>query len=135
MDIVRRLVWFAIVATAAFFAIFVVLGDFATSAWSNNTTAIRDVVSPGTHTLSGMVVLPLSCDELSVTTNQASPTLYQILFQTWQDPSIQCESSPTPRLFQTIVFAPSAGVSFAASLDGKSLPITVLPEQATTSAL
>ncbi|HEV3245515.1 MAG TPA: hypothetical protein VG102_04100 [Candidatus Paceibacterota bacterium] len=135
MDIVRRLVWFAIVATVACFAIFVVLGNFVSYAGNAGTVPVRDVVSPGTHRLSGMLVLPLSCDELSVETRQVTPALYQLMFQTWQDPSVPCPNTPTPRLFQTIVFAPSVGVAFTATLDGKAFPITILTEASSSPSL
>ena len=67
VDMIRRMVWFAIVATAVSFAIFAVLGDFATAgAVNEGSVPIRDVVTSGTHHLSGMLMLPLACDELSV---------------------------------------------------------------------
>jgi hypothetical protein len=128
MDIVRRLVWFGVVASFASFAIFFVLGNFAVAtAEDTGPVAIRDVLSPGVHHLSGMLLLPNSCDELTVETEQLSATAYALEFHTWENPSVPCPTTPTPREFQTIVFAPSVGVSFSASLDGTAFPITVLP--------
>jgi hypothetical protein len=128
MDIVRRLVWFGIVSAFAAFAIFFVLGNFAVAtADDTGPVAIRDVLSPGVHHLSGMLLLPVSCDELTVETTQSSATSYVLQFHTWQNPSVPCPASPTPRAFQTIVFAPSTGTSFTATLDGTSFPITILP--------
>lgn len=126
--------WFAIVATAATFAIFVVLGNFVTyGAQSSGSVAVHDVISPGEHDLNGIIVLPLSCDELSVETQELSSTAYQLVFSTWQDPSVTCPQTPTPRTFETVVFAPSVGVSFSASLDGAPLPITIVSDVATSS--
>src|ERR1700722_7914677 len=115
MDTVRRLVWLALVTIAAFFAIFVVLGNFvATRAQGSGVVAIHDVISPGAHHLNGILVLPLSCDELNVSVDPMSSTTYQVQFTTWQDPSIACPSTPTPRPFETVAFAPSTGILFTA---------------------
>ncbi|MDR3571368.1 MAG: hypothetical protein P4L81_04170 [Candidatus Pacebacteria bacterium] len=135
MDTVRRLVWFAIVATAAFFAIFVVLGNFALlQAQNPGVLAIHDIVTPGTHSLSGILVLPLSCDELSVATQKVSDTEYLLAFQSWQDPSIDCPKAPAPRAFQAVALAPATGVQFVATLDGKPLPITIITDVAASSS-
>ena len=134
-DIVRRLVWFAIVATAASFAIFVVLGNFAAlSASDQGPVPIRDIISSDTHHLSGMILLPLACDELSVQPEQVSPTEYELAFQTWQDPSVPCPAQPTPRTFETVAFAPASGITFIAALDGKGFPIIVIPDASSTQS-
>jgi hypothetical protein len=128
-DMVRRMVWFAVVSTAASFAVFAVLGNFAIAGAENEgPVVIRDVLSPGAHQFSGMLLLPLACDELSVQSRPMSSSTYQIIFQTWQDPSIACPPGPTPREFKTVIFAPSVGVEFLATLDGKSFPIEVVPD-------
>ena len=128
-DMVRRLVWFAIVSSAASFAIFAVLGNFAIAGAENaGPVFIRDVLSPGVHRFSGMLLVPLACDELSVQSKPMSSTTFQLIFETWQDPSIQCPEEPTPREFRTVVFAPSAGVTFFATLDGRGFPIQILPD-------
>lgn len=129
VDTIRRLVWFAVVATAAIFAIFVVLGNFATmSAANSGPVAIHDTVSNGSHQLNGILVLPLQCDELSVETIKISSTVYELAFQTWQDPSVSCPQTPTPRAFEAIAFAPASGTTFIATLDGKGFPITIVPD-------
>ncbi len=133
-DTIRRLVWFGIVATAAFFAIFVVLGNFATArAGNGGAVAIHDMITSGTHRLNGILVLPLACDELSVEVKEVSSNLYQLDFQTWQDPSISCPRTPTPRPFQTVAFAPSLGTTFIAALDGQGFPITIVPDFSTST--
>jgi hypothetical protein len=129
MDIVRRLVWFGIVASAASFAIFFVLGNFVVaSAQNGGPVLVRDALMPGVHHLSGMILLPLSCDELTVQTQEVSSATYLLAFQSWQDPSVPCSTTPTPREFDTVVFAPSVGVGFSATLDGTAFPVTVLPD-------
>lgn len=133
-DMVRGMVWFAVVSTVASFAIFAVLGNFAIAGAENEgPVVIRDVLSPGVHQFSGMIVLPLACDELSVQSEPVSSTTYMLVFQTWQDPSIACPSEPTPREFKTTVFAPSAGVVFLATLDGNGFPIEVEPDISTST--
>ena len=135
LDLIRRLVWFAVVATAACFAIFFVLGNFfVASAQDEGPVPVRDVITSGTHRLSGILVLPLSCEELSVQPRQVSASEYALVFTTWQDPSIACPQTPTPRQFNAVVFAPSDGISFIATLDGKNIPIIVLPDTATSTA-
>ena len=126
---VRRLVWFAIVASAASFAIFFVLGNFVVvSAENGGPVPIRDTLTAGVHHLSGMILLPLSCDELTVQTEQVSSDTYLLTFQSWEDPSIPCSGAPTPREFNTVLFAPSIGITFAATLNGIAFPVVVLPD-------
>jgi len=134
-DMMRRMVWFAIVLTAASFAIFAVLGNFAISSAENEgPVLIRDVVTPGVHNLSGMILLPLSCDELSTQSKPVSSTTYQLIFETWQDPSIACPEEPTPREFKTVIFAPQTGVTFFATLDGQGFPIQVTPDDSAATS-
>lgn len=89
---------------------------------------IMDVISKqGEHHLSGTVRVPSPCHGLSVKTIALSDTAYQLAFTTWQEPSRTCEPHEQVRAFQTVVFAPSTGVSFVATLDGAALPVTVFP--------
>jgi hypothetical protein len=132
-DIVRSMVWFAIVATATSYAIFAVLGNFAAaSAADEGPIPVRDLLEPGVHHLSGMVMVPSACDELTVRAQQISTTTYQLAFQTWQDPSVPCPTDPTPREFNVVAFAPSTGVEFSAALDGRQFPIAVIPDVMST---
>lgn len=136
MDIARRLVWFAIVATAGCFAILVVLGNVIFPATAGGSSvAVRDIVTPDAHWISGALTLPLTCDELSLSTKKLSATVYELVFQTWQDPSVPCSQESTPRTFQTVVFAPPSGVSFVATLDGRPFAITIISEVGTSTPL
>jgi hypothetical protein len=133
-DTIRAFVWFAIVATAASFAIFAVLGNFgALNAAFESPVPIHDDVSAGVHHLSGILVLPLSCDELSVETETISGTDYLLAFQSWQDPSVTCTQTPTSRAFEAVVPASSNGVSFIATLNGNGFPITITSSTATST--
>ncbi len=83
--------------------------------------------------MNGILVLPVACDELSVGVQDISATEYVLTFTTWQDPSVACPVTPTPRAFETVAFAPQNGVAFIATLDGKSLPILIVPQAATST--
>jgi hypothetical protein len=74
-----------------------------------------------------MILLPAACDELTVQTQEVSSNSYVLAFQTWQDPSVLCPTTPTPREFNTVVFASSTTVNFSATLNGNGFPIVVLP--------
>jgi len=129
MEVVRHFVWFAIVATAATFVIFFVVGNFFVGTAENaEPVPVRDVISDGAQHLSGMILLPLACEELTVQTQKVSANGYLLAFQTWQDPSVPCPTTPPPREFDTVVFATSTNVEFSATLNGNGFPITVLPE-------
>lgn len=88
---------------------------------------VRDKLKRDEHHLSGTLIVPSSCDQLKVTSKQISKTEYQLVFETWPEPSISCEDTPSPRVFSTVVFAPSVGVHFSALLDKKPLEIAVYP--------
>ena len=134
-DIIRRMVWFAIVATAFSYAVFIVLGNFVTAeAQDEGPVRIRDVLEPGSHHLSGMVSVPQACDELLVRTEKLSTSSYELIFSTWQDPSVQCSPQSQPREFQAALFAPSTGVQFIATLNGRPLPVLVIPDITTASS-
>jgi len=128
-ETIRRLVWFTVVACAVAFIILVFAGRmvFAQAAGESDPVVIRDELGPGSHHLSGMVEVPASCDELQERVQTLSTTTYEIVFTTWQEPSVPCGDDRVPRAFRDALFAPAAGVEFAATLDGDPLPILVLP--------
>jgi hypothetical protein len=129
MDILRQMIWFIIVAGAVAYASFLVAGSLvsAQAAGAASPIMVRDELGPGSHQLSGMIMVPSSCDELSVRAETVSSSTYSLLFQTWQDPAVNCSSDEVPRAFHAVLFAPAAGVDFTATLDGKDIPILVLP--------
>jgi hypothetical protein len=127
--VVSHLSWFAIVSVVVAYATSAVLGSIvnAQASGANAPIIIRDELSANEHTLSGMVMVPTPCDELSVQTETLSKTTIALLFTTWHEPSVTCGDDATPRAFQTALFAPAAGVTFTATLDDKDLPIAVVP--------
>lgn len=127
-----RLVWFTIVASAIAYVIFLVAGSLTnTDIFSSNPIVIRDVLGSGTHQLSGMLMVPSTCDDLSAQTQELSSTTYELVFQTWQESSVVCKNEETPREFHVVAFAPATGVQFLATLDGTGFPIVVVPETLT----
>lgn len=142
--IISRMVWFLVVAVALSYAVYLVAGSIvhAQASRENQAVVIRDELGAGVHHLSGMIMVPTSCDELSVHTEAISglpaparaaraggqaDNTYTLRFRTWHEPSIDCISGLTPRYFRIILFAPSADIQFTATLDGTGLPIIVMP--------
>jgi hypothetical protein len=126
LERVRHLVWFAIIATAVSYCLLVVIGNFVTaSAENNGPLLVHDVVKPGAHNLSGMLMVPSACDQLSVHPEKVSASTYMLAFQTWQDASVPCPPRETPREFNAIVLS-SSSVQFLATLNGNGFPIRII---------
>lgn len=129
-DLIRRLVWFAIVASAFSYVVLLVLGSivYAQAARLYAPVLIRDELRVGVHHLSGIIMVPSRCDQLSLHTEQVSTTTYFLVFTTWHEPSVNCDNEEeVPRSFREVVFAPSTGVRFIASLDGRPFPVVTIP--------
>lgn len=128
MDLARRLVWFFVVASSLSYAVFLVAGSTIHKEAISETrrVLVRDYLKVGEHHLSGMVMVPSSCRQLSVKTEELSRELYHLKFTTWEEPYVDCTYEDTPRAFRAIVFAPSVGVDFLATLDGAPLEIAVV---------
>jgi hypothetical protein len=128
LDLARRLVWFFVVAAALSYAFFLVAGTTIQKQALSDTrrVVVRDYLKPGEHHLSGMVMVPSSCSQLSVKTVEVSPVLYQLTFTTWQEPYVDCVYEDTPRAFRAIVFAPAVGIELIATLDDTPLELAVI---------
>ena len=123
------MVWFSVIASVTAYATFLVAGSFVNAQAASVAAAIvvRDELSPGSHHISGMVMVPSPCYQLSVHTDALSSTSYNLTFRTWKDSAVECPPDEVPRQFHEALFAPAAGVDFFATLDGASIPILVLP--------
>ncbi|MSU73696.1 hypothetical protein EXS56_00990 [Candidatus Kaiserbacteria bacterium] len=128
-SILSRMLWFFVVASLLSYATYLVVGNIAHAQASgeNLPTLIRDELGKGVHHLSGMVMVPTPCDQLSVRTEAVSNHTFVLVFRTWREPSVNCPAEETPRYFRALLFAPSTGVEFAATLDGAGFPVVVLP--------
>jgi hypothetical protein len=129
METVWHLVWFFIVSTVVAYAVFLVAGStiIRQAEADVNTVLVRDALAPGVHHLSGMVMVPRTCAQLTVRTRETETFTYEIAFGTWEEPNIECEEEPVPRRFTTVVFAPATGITFVGSFDGAPLPLVVYP--------
>ncbi len=128
-ETLSRLLWFTIVASAIAYVTYLIAGNIvnAQAADLYRPVIIRDELGQGVHHLSGMVMVPSPCDELSVRTEEITQSSYMLVFRTWREPSMECADEEMPRYFRAQLFAPSVGITLTASLDGKSFPIEVLP--------
>ena len=124
-DFGYRILWICILCTLVAYATYLLLGSHIEAKESMLPVVVRDNISLGEHHLSGVVMVPDSCDELSFEVMKIDYAHYKIAFTTWPEPSVECVHEPTARVFTTTVFAPSVGVQFIASLDAGSLPIAV----------
>ena len=124
---IRRLVWFFVISCVVAYAVFLAAGSSiqAQAIDASRIVKIRDSLNPGVHHLSGIVMVPTTCSELSVRTEQLSIDTYQIIFTTWKEPAIECITDDTARPFRAVVFAPAAGVHFVATLDDSPLDLAV----------
>ncbi len=121
--------WFFVATSLVSYGSYLVAGSIvhARAAGTYDPVVIRDVLGPGIHRLSGMIMVPTPCDQLSVRTHAVSSSTYMLVFKTWREPSVNCDTIEMPRPFHETVFAPATGVEFVATLDGASIPILVLP--------
>lgn len=124
-----RLLWFFIIACAVAYTVLLVGGSSirARALDESHIVVVRDALQPGTHYLSGMVMVQSTCAHLSVDAEKNSATSYHLRFTSWEEPSVVCEQFETPRAFRTVVFAPAAGVDFFGTLDDEPLQLVVIP--------
>ena len=127
--IFSRMLWFFVVASLLAYATYLLAGKIvhAEASGENLPVIVRDELGKGVHHLSGMLMVPTPCDQLSVRIEPASSLQYVLVFRTWREPSVDCTEDEVPRYFRAILFAPSTGIGFNATLDGIGFPIVVLP--------
>lgn len=135
--IFSRMVWLFVVTSLLSYATYLVAGNVAQAQASgeNLPVLIRDELGAGVHHLSGMIMVASPCDQLSVRTQEVSSNSYILVFRTWHEPATGCVQEETPRYFRALLFAPSTGIEFAATLDEHSFPIVVLPTLPNNSPL
>ena len=128
-DALVRLTWFFIVACVVSYIVFLVAGSaiHAQAVDESRIVLIRDVLKPNVHYLSGIIMAPSTCAQVSVRSTQITTTVYQLIFTSWEEPSIACIREDTPRSFRAVVFAPAAGIQFIGSLDDEPLRLAVIP--------
>jgi len=113
---------------AAAYLTFVVSNRIFNSSMASSTPAIvRDVIQKDEHHLYGKILVPRSCDEVSYQIENPAQNQYILAFTTWEEPSVVCLNTPTERVFDTVIFAPTIGTEFSATLDKTPLQLAVYP--------
>ena len=90
--IFSRMLWFLVVASFVAYAVYLVAGNIVNAQASGEgiPVIVRDELGRGVHHLSGMVMVPSPCDQLSVRVEPSSDTMFVLLFRTWREPSVDC---------------------------------------------
>ncbi len=128
-EALRRAIWICVIAAGVAYA----MSLMAASTFSDSEVGIstpivvRDAVRKNEHHLTGTMYVSHTCDQLKVSSKQVSRETYELVFETWPDPAVTCEREESARPFDIVVFAPSVGVNFIASLDNNPLAIAVYP--------
>ena len=123
-----RLLWFTIVATSLAYGTHLFFGSIVSASVQNDirTIHVADAFHDGEHDLSGMVMAPSPCYDLTVRTEDVDAKTIALIFETWQQPYRTCGADdPTPRAFTASVFAP-ANIDFRAFLDSKPVRLDVV---------
>lgn len=125
IPLAARLLWLAITSLALSFGSYIVVVKSVLQEESGATKPVQfiDLLRPGVHYISGMVTVPSACDELTVHVVQTDEFVFNLKFDTWEEPSIRCSHEPVPRHFSTIAFAPAAGVRFTAQMNNEPFEI------------
>ena len=127
-EVMWRVLWIACAAVFVAYGSYLFFGSSLSAVTDEleGTIVSVDSISAGKHVLRGVIVIPSECHGVSVKVRQLIPTLYHLNFETWQEPYRDCTHVPVLHSFETTVFAPSIGVTFVASLDGKVLQMHVI---------
>ena len=100
---------------------------FAAAQQEASAIVLKDAYKRGTHELSGIVMVPSSCHDLTVRTKDVTQTMSAIIFETWEQPFLTgCDRSPNPRSVQAIIFG-SEHLDIRAIYDGEWAPLTLVP--------
>ncbi len=123
-----RLTLFSITAIAVAYAAHMFFGSIIFAAAEEDASAIvlRDSYKNEQHDLSGIVMVPSSCHDLTVRAKDIDARNTAIILETWEEPFVsECEQTPTPRSIHVTAFGPE-GLDFYGILDGDWVPLTVL---------
>ena len=89
---------------------------------------LRDTYREEMHELSGMVLVPSDCHDVSVRTKDFDASMIFIIFETWEQPYRECEKAETPRAVRIIAFAPE-NITFRGLMDNELVPLTIVRAQ------
>ncbi len=127
---IHRLAWFFFAASATSYGLYVMIGSLLHASENERVRALvlRDQYIAGEHVLSGLVIVPRTCDALTVDTVALSETKYKLAFTTSQQPSVACRAEDVPRDFRVSVKNASENLTFVATLNGTILAVNHHPE-------
>jgi len=127
-EALRSAGWIVVAITLGAYVTFYVANSTLNGHVSTSTPlVVRDVLQRGQHHLYGKILVPSSCDEVSVKTVNTGTNDYELQFTTWVEPEVTCIQAPAERVFDAVIFAPSIGVQFTASIDRVPVPLAVYP--------
>lgn len=81
--------------------------------------------STKTHRLSGIIMVPTRCHNLSVKTKELEPGTFHVYFSSFGD-FHGCADDPQPLSFREYVKAPLVGTEFTASLDWRPMEFVIV---------
>lgn len=125
-----RLTFFIVFAVLVAGASHIFFGSIIFAAAQEGASAIvlKDEFKNGTHELSGIVMVPSSCHDLTVRTKDVTHTMSAVIFETWEQPFIaNCDRSPSPRSVQAVLFG-AENLDIRAIYDGEWVPIQLVSE-------
>ncbi len=128
-EVMWQFLWLMTLGIAISYASYLFFGSIIMAGAEGKQAEIAaiDVIKPGEHHVSGVVLVPSQCHELSVTAYKLSETAYQLVFKTWPEPARDCARGAVTKPFKTVIFAPSFGLSFSAILDDEPVSLSLIP--------
>jgi len=122
-----RILSFFVIAGVVAFATQTFFGSELAAAADESIKAvsIQDHYSDDVHEISGMVMVPSPCHDLTVRTKDVDANTTAIIFETWEQPYRACEQELTPKAFKVVVFAPE-NIVFKAILDNEWVRLAIV---------
>lgn len=114
-----RLGWFFIAASLVAFAAQTFFGNALAAATEEDVHTVRaqhTYVREGVHEISGMLLVPSACHDLTVRAKDFDPQTTVLVFETWEQPYRTCAQDPVAKSFTVQVLAPQT-ITFKAIVD------------------
>ena len=127
-----RLTLFTVTAVLVAYTAHVFFGSIIFAAAEENTNAIvlRDTYKNEQHNLSGIVMVPSICHDLTVRAKDIDARSTAIILETWEQPfATECDKTPTPRAIHVTAFGPE-GLELHGIMDGNWVPLAIVKANA-----
>src|SRR5262249_217502 len=123
-DALKRAGWIVVLVIAGSYLTFL-SADYIFNRTTASATPIvpLDIQGDNEHHMTGVVLVPSTCDEISVATEDLGNDSFSLNFSTWEEPSVNCFKAPAERVFDTVLFAATSSVHFVATVDKQEVPI------------